>query len=857
MSLFDDVHMALKQWHMVGQDASPLSHLLLFKQMQTPGHNEARGVTNELLLNGLITLEAEDDEKSMVLRLRFLERMPILAVTRRLNLSEASVKRRQSAALESLTRIIETQEERCKRKHQSILLKRLPIPTYDALIGRQEQVQSLIDCLTPDEAPWLISIEGIGGCGKTALANAVLRQVIEENIFQEVGWVSAWQQPGSWEQGGRRVAGSASSIVGITEQLATQLLGDFGNFTSLSQDEIQSALHHKLSQHRHLIVIDNLESVADVEQLLPAIRNLANPTKFLLTSRENFYSEPTFHFRLSELTNLDAHALIRSEASQHNLPTLIQASDNDLDQIYQAVGGNPLALRLVVGQAHVYGLDLILENLRVARGRAVDGLYSAIYHHIWKQLDQSSRHILLAMLLVSKTQKIVPHLAQVTAFDQAQVVDGLDNLVRLNVVDKTNSLQVPHYYIHPLTRTFLQTLVIYPHQETPAVDYRAIWHKQLVNGMQYILDALAQCSSGISTELQYQTLAVLDYALNVREIWRTTRTLFLTIAPKMEQAGQRDTWMPYLQRGLQQGELAEDDDVILEANFHLGLLYEMRGDYEQAKTHLAASAKRCAKLNRLEDQARALNRLAYVARRQRQLKEAAQLIDQALTLVPKDHTEVAYSHMVLGALALDRREWEAAIPLFQQAHDLWERVNDERKTAWSLTNLGAALRGAGSLEAAKIAYNDAIKRLVQTDDPINLAVAQMNLGNIFLDLNQPDQSLTYFEAAEQVFSLAQERLRLAKIYNNLGIAHRRLQNWGKAEVYFEKSIELFEYTSNFPSVINALDGLGLVYFEQEAIDKARATFERALNTLEAITGDPLYGYLFEKVSGHLDDASED
>jgi len=40
-------------------------------------------------------------------------------------------------------------------------------------------------------ALWVIAIEGLGGIGKTALADAVVRQLIETQSYDEIAWVSA------------------------------------------------------------------------------------------------------------------------------------------------------------------------------------------------------------------------------------------------------------------------------------------------------------------------------------------------------------------------------------------------------------------------------------------------------------------------------------------------------------------------------------------------------------------------------------------------------------------------------------------------------------------------------------------
>lgn len=66
---------------------------------------------------------------------------------------------------------------------------------------------------------------------------------------------------------------------GVLEALATQLLGDGRQGGRSSHAETLAALERLLKTDPHLIVIDNLESVADLSNLLPLLRRLANPTE--------------------------------------------------------------------------------------------------------------------------------------------------------------------------------------------------------------------------------------------------------------------------------------------------------------------------------------------------------------------------------------------------------------------------------------------------------------------------------------------------------------------------------------------------------------------------------------------------
>jgi hypothetical protein len=152
--------------------------------------------------------------------------------------------------------------------------------------------------------------------------------------------------------------------------------------------------------------------------------------------------------------------LIHYEASLSNPPYLQAASEAERKAVYQVVGGNPLALRLVVGQTHFFTLPTILADLPAGRGKQAEGLFTFIYRRAWEQLDEISRRVFLAMPLVAAGQGTLEHLADLIAIDSASLRDALTWLVTLNLVDRRGDAHEPFYTIHPLTRTFLHEQVL-------------------------------------------------------------------------------------------------------------------------------------------------------------------------------------------------------------------------------------------------------------------------------------------------------------------------------------------------------------------------------------------------------------
>jgi tetratricopeptide (TPR) repeat protein len=387
-------------------------------------------------------------------------------------------------------------------------------------------------------------------------------------------------------------------------------------------------------------------------------------------------------------------------------------------------------------------------------------------------------------------------------------------------------------------------------------DYPAIFRGYIVRNTQDVLARVRQAGAILPPAERDQALHTLSYALKLPEAWPDTRALLLTMAPKMEQAGYRDEWMPYLEEGIQQSQALDDPEAEAELHFQLGRVYRLRAKYGEARAHLEASARGFERLNASLSQARVLNRLAQVARLERQFAEATRLAEDALSLLGEQDTERGYSYLILGMVAFDKREWPEAVDLLRLSLSLWEKENNQRMMGRSLMSIGAALLPMKRYEEAIDVCQKAIVLFEEIQDQIYQAITQMNLGNVYHYIDQSDKAIELHLRAERVFRRAQDRFYLAHVNHNIGMAYRKLQQWDKAEEAYLKSITQQEQIGNIAWLVDTMDGLGLTYLEQGQPEKAVATFEEALKRLAEIEGEPGYESLFEMVSGHLREASE-
>ncbi|MCB0196078.1 MAG: hypothetical protein KDJ65_29270 [Anaerolineae bacterium] len=454
--LEDKIHEALRQWHHGSTQTSPLGHLFLFQQNQRTGENNHRA-TNDILLQLLDRLKANQSQLALLIRLRFLDQLAVTAVANRLNIAEGTVYKYQKQAISTLALMLAQWEQQVQTEGYAELEQRLHLPSETELFGIRPTLNKLLDLLTTPGPSWLFSLEGLGGIGKTALANTLVRELALSNQFKAVGWVSAKQTFFNPAVGVQAIDHGTLDVDSLVDQLLVQLHPEPPPTTS--PEEKLTALKILLKSAPYFIVIDNLESMTDYQALLPVLRGLTNPSRILLTCRISLHHQADIHcVTITQLCKNASLDLLRYEAEVRHIPKLAQASSAQLESIYEVVGGNPLALKLVVGQTRILPLPHILENLRQAQGKSIDALYTYIYWQAWHALDPVSQQVLLAMPLVQGGN--LTQLSMISKFDMELLGEALHQLTYRNLVEASGGLEEMVYRIHRLTETFLLTEVI-------------------------------------------------------------------------------------------------------------------------------------------------------------------------------------------------------------------------------------------------------------------------------------------------------------------------------------------------------------------------------------------------------------
>ncbi len=392
---------------------------------------------------------------------------------------------------------------------------------------------------------------------------------------------------------------------------------------------------------------------------------------------------------------------------------------------------------------------------------------------------------------------------------------------------------------------------IEPFSLTMTDDYIAIFHRYLTRSIEALSARLGPDLQQLSTETREQAWHLLDYGLKLTHGWEVVRQLLLALAPRMERDGFRHEWLPYLQGGVAFSQKVHDVSGEAQLSLHIGRLYRLRGEYKNANTWLVASAALYQQVGDKGGRAKALNQLAYVARLQSQFPAVQEYIQEAFALLDEDDSERATSHWVLGSAAYAQLDRDKAADHHRIALQIWQNAGDQQRAAWSLQNLGDTLRSAGRHDEAADFIQQSIVLLGQLHDPVNQAIARMNLGVAHLYRDEAAPALALFSLAEAVFRQVGDQLHLAMVYTNLLIAQRDLGQLQAAEESGKRAIRLWNVLADLKMLANAEDELGLTYLAEARHADAIAAFERGLAHIAQVSSDPFQEMVSNSLLSHL------
>lgn len=333
-------------------------------------------------------------------------------------------------------------ETESRRTQVNRVYENLP-PRYGEFLGRVADINRLLEGLI---SRWpVISIEGLGGMGKTTLAVEVARRCLAgdssalDDPFAAIVWVSARDKP---EQ--------KKWLNEVLDTIARVL--DYPYIAQLTTDEKQVEIDNLLRAQRTLVIVDNYETIED-SALEQWILHVPEPSKVLMTTRYG-QLRSAWVIHLNGLERNEALQLIRNHLRRLELWKLDRIKDSEFYPLVDVTDGNPKAIEMALGFVNrgMMSLNEIVEQLHSA-SKSVNNIFDYLFSRAWDLLSEDAKLVMqTTSLFVGSIDKKA--LGAVGSLSNYQLSMALVQLNEMSLIEENVSNSEGRIGTHPLSRAY-------------------------------------------------------------------------------------------------------------------------------------------------------------------------------------------------------------------------------------------------------------------------------------------------------------------------------------------------------------------------------------------------------------------
>jgi predicted ATPase/Tfp pilus assembly protein PilF len=728
-----------------------------------------------------------------------------------------------------------------------------------SFVGRRHALEELGARLAAEP---LITLTGIGGCGKTRLALQLAAQSAE--LFPDGRWFVELAPLSD----GERVPAAVAKAIGLREQPGRP-------FSETIADALRDAAA--------LLVLDNCEHLlAGIGELAETLLQSCPRLKILATSREGLgipgemlWQVPSLDVSECPAPGVPGARMTAAEAMQCEALELFAdraraasrsftLTDENVDlvaAICRRLDGIPLAIELAAARVRVLSVEQIHEKLDDRFRLLTGGSRTALERHrtLRATLDWSYN-------LLSDREKLVLQRLSVFAagwtLPAATVVcgDGLDEFEALDILT------------HLVDKSLVQS-------EEAAGDERR--YRLLETMRQFAREELAR--SGDAAQVQDRHL---EHFLALAE----------RAAPELRGPAQV-RWLDLLQRehenllaALDWCDSGPDGAVrglrlcnaiwwfwLVRGHFTLGrrklhsalgrpgaecptparaaalnsacALAGMQGNYDAARPLAEESLAIARELDDKPSMARCWNNLGLIAAKQGDDGAARSYHEQALAIRRDlgDKPGVAASLNNLGSAALDRGDFGEARRRLEESLSIQRELGNRHDMAVLLTNLGLAAGRQGDAEACRRFYEESLTLHREMRNQHGVAQVLNLLGCATLDQGDPAGAERWFLESRDILEALGDRMGLADALNNLGNVALHRAEHGRARGLYEQSLAVQRELGDRRRIAALLGNRGLVAQLEGDPAGARRLYGESLAIRVTLEDEPGIARLFENV----------
>jgi tetratricopeptide (TPR) repeat protein len=605
----------------------------------------------------------------------------------------------------------------------------------------------------------------------------------------------------------------------------------------------------RLRAHRHLLILDNAESITAAPASIPHALSAEEQAKLktlvsrlgggrtlvLLGSREpeTWLTSGSAGPGIYPLPGLDPQAssvlvdriLARHNATRHETDP---AERDALQDLVKLLGGYPLPLTVVLPVLATSKPSEVLAELREGGpGADPTGLIHRAIEYSHGKLDESLQNSLLLLApftAVIPTEEALEHYQELLLQDEA--IQELGHIDLATALDRAVAvgLASPHSQVsgicqvQPVLPYFLRSRLHNQPALRSAIDQA---HYMLYRSMASSLDRLLQSGAEpqqrrlaqVITQAEYANLTTaLNFGLHTRQ------PIDSIIGPLYE----------YLTHAQQHGTISQllsqtiadyPDPATQRQQIELSYLYEFAGSaairmrrLDAAKEYERAAVRLLEAAGERQRQAALYHQLGLIAGEQRQFTESEASYHQALKIYLEfgQRSNSAVTYHQLGMVAQEQQRLTEAESNYRQALEIKLEFGDRHSAASTYHQLGNIAYLRQEFTEAEASYRQALEILLDFGDLHGAASTYHQLGMIAKDQGRLAEAATNFRRSLDIFLDHGDRYSAARTYHQLGAIADVQRRFTEAESNYRQARNIaLEFGDKYFASSSGID-LGIV-----------------------------------------------
>ena len=725
--------------------------------------------------------------------------------------------------------------------------------------GRVDELLQLGQALTGEPRTKLLTIHGMGGQGKTALA----REAAERFAHAWPGGVWAVSLENTY------------TLDRFTLELARLFKIDLNTiykhvastFPELESEEYQNQFQQELERHlltildhhRNLLVLDNAETFMEAIDAKNAgsidlaifLREkvLGTQTSLLITSRNHLGWPGEQLIKVDGLSPEEGARLFWQGIPGRHL----QAVGPQAHEISRKVEGHPLSLRLLGGafDASTASLEEFLSEIEAALLQAEDKYKHEDHRHrtLFASIETSVRY------LTDKQKRIFSGLwifhSSFEARAIAEALSMLDKIEPKAVAEYKD--QVKEIILKLAQRGLLtfevgllengpivlfhmpSTIRLFAHNKLPQVYDQKTLEKNIafVYGslIRYIYDRIDKESRAAYLMMHcFEDLVrCLNWLSVDQKYWYQNWLGYIQF-----RIGNRHSSLSLLEGALEE---CQDNDKNLEVYLHnnLGQVHLQSGYPLKAISFFEKALIKMKVIDDISEKASIYLNIATAYRSIGKLDEALSLSLSSEKFLEElgDREGQATALTNIGEIYRSRGQTKEALEVFENALNHMNGISSLAGEANVLNNIGETYRMAGLPKVAIKAFEIALPKAVAVNDRASETSIINNLGLVYYALRDFGKALEFLNIALQKHRELGNPLGEAISYNNIATTLTALGDYSNALMYSQRSALLHNDVYNPAGEANAIANSAFLFYSYMGNPKdAIISLTHAINILQ-------------------------